>query len=194
MNLLLALIQWAALIVVRVILIVLGFAVVAAAIPFRVLAVSLSDGRTIINLPRWAWLWGNDFDGLTGDKRGWWAANTAFGWPVDSFCAMWWWAAVRNPVNNMRLVPGISCPVGQCLITYRGHHAVEDKPGLGGWQLVTAKRHGGRSRWYGFYLVHEWSATRALVVRIGYKIKPAHAGSDEPAKGMTFKLNPWKEI
>ena len=190
----LAMLQWAVLLVVRVVLIVAGLPVVAVAIPFRVSSVSASDGRAIVNLPRWAWLFGNDYDGLQGDKRGWWTDNTPFGWPVDSFASMWWWAAIRNPVNNLRFVPGISCPVSECLITYRGHYSVEDKPDRGGWQFVTARRIGGVSRWYGFYLVHQWSDTRAFVIRIGYKIKPSHQGSDEPAKGMTFKLNPWKEI
>lgn len=194
MNIVLALTQWVVLIALRVMLIVLGLPIVALAIPFRVHALSASDGRPVVNLPRWAWLWGNDFDGLLGDKRGWWADNTPFGLPADSFLSMWWWAAIRNPVNNLRLVPGISCPVSECHIAYQGHYTVEDKPNLGGWQFVAARRIGGRSRWYGFYFVHEWSATRAFVIRIGYKIKPSHQGSDEPAKGVTFKLNPWKEI
>lgn len=189
-----AVVSWCLLILVRLLGIVAGLLVVALAIPFAVPGYSLSDGRRITNLPRWAWLFGNDFDGLLGDKRLWWAANTPFGWAVDSFLAMWWWAAIRNPVNNMRLVPGLSCPVAECVITYRGAHTVEDKPGLGGWQFVRAQRKGGRSRWYGLYWVHEWSATRALVLRLGYKIKPSHAGSQEPAKGLTFKLNPYKAI
>lgn len=192
MHLLLALTQWTALLAVRLLLILLGFFVVAAAIPFRKLQRSKSDGRSIINLPRWAWLWGNDYDGLLGDKRGWWVDNTPFGWRVNSFAAMWWWAAVRNPVNNLRLVAGISCPVSECSISYAGDRTVEDKPGRGGWQFVIAERR--TSVWYGFYLVHEWSATRAFVIRVGYKIKPSHAGSSEPPKGVTFKLNPWKEI
>lgn len=194
MNLALALIQWAALIVVRVLLIVFGLPIVALAIPFRAPAASVSDSRKIVSLPRWAWLWGNDFDGLLGDKRGWWVENTPFDWPADSFAAMWWWAAIRNPANNLRLVPGISCPVSECLITYRGHYTVEDKPNMGGWQFVAARRRGGQSRWYGFYFVHEWSATRAFVIRVGHKIKPSHMGGGEPGKGMTFKLNPFKEI
>lgn len=194
MNLMLALAQWAALIVVRAILILAGLLVVAVAVPFRVPVASLSDGRPIINLPRWAWLWGNDFDGLLGDKRGWWADNTPFGWPVDSFAAMWWWAAIRNPVNNLRFVPGLNCPVADCMISHAGQYVVEDKPGMGGWQFVAARRLDGVSRWYGFYLVREWSPRRALVIRIGYKIKPSHVGTGEPAKGVTFKINPFKEI
>ena len=81
-------------------------------------------------------------------------------------------------------VPGV--------IGYRGQYTVEDKPGMGGWQFVWAEQEG--ARWYGFYLVHEWSITRALVVRLGFKVKPSHAGRDEPAKGMTFKVSPWKAI
>ena len=189
---LLAAAQWTTLIILRVALILLGLPIVALAIPFRRASVSASDGREIVNLPRWAWLWGNDFDGLLGDKRGWWADNTPFGVAVDSFLAMWWWAAVRNPVNNLRLVPGISCPVTDCLIEYRGDYTVEDKPGQGGFQFVIAHRRS--STWYGLYWVHEWSATRAFVVRLGYKIKPSHALSGEPPKGMTFKVNPWKAI
>ena len=71
----LALLQWAVLLVVRVALIVLGLMVVAVAIPFAVPGLSVSDLRPIVNLPRWAWLFGNDYDGLDGDKRYWWADN-----------------------------------------------------------------------------------------------------------------------
>lgn|SRR3990167_8955588 len=192
MHFLLAITQWAVLLLARVVLILLGLIIVAAAIPGRSLSRSRSDGRPIINLPRWAWLWGNDYDGLLGDKRGWWVDNTPFGWKVNSFAAMWWWAAIRNPVNNLRLVSGGNCPVSECSISYAGDRVVEDKPGMGGWQFVVAERR--TSAWYGFYLVHEWSATRAFVLRIGFKIKPSHAVSAEPPKGMTFKINPWKEI
>lgn len=184
--------QWAWLVAARLLAIVAGLVVVAVALPFRVPGVSVSDGRAIVNLPRWAWLWGNDFDGMLGDKRGWWADNTPFGWPVDSFAAMYWWAAIRNPANNMRLLSWFSAPIVGSVIGYRGQYTVEDKPGMGGWQFVWAEQEG--ARWYGFYLVHEWSITRALVVRAGFKIKPSHAGKDEPAKGMTFKASLWKSI
>ena len=192
-HLALAALQWTTLIILRLALILLGIPIVALAIPFRRAAVSASGGREIVNLPRWAWLWGNDFDGLLGDKRGWWADNTPFGVAVDSYLAMWWWAAVRNPVNNLRFVPGITCPVSDCTVEYRGNYVVEDKPGQGGFQFVIARKQS--SIWYGLYWVHEWSATRAFVVRLGYKIKPSHAlNPDEPPKGMTFKVNPWKGI
>jgi len=200
--------QWLGLVVLRLVLIVLGLPVVGLAAPFPVAGVSLSDGRPIVNLRRWAWLFGNDFDGLDGDKRNWWADNcdalVLFGLlpllrrlglpigslPVTSWLARWWWAALRNPVNNMRLLPVFSCPVGECLIEHLGAALVEDKPGQAGWQFVAARR-----RWYGLYGVWQLTATRAFVLRLGFKIKPEHAQlAGEPAKGMTFKLNPWKSI
>lgn len=187
-----ALVQWAGLLLARLACILLGLVVVALAIPFRGPDYSESDGRAIANLPGWAWLWGNDYDGLLGDKRGWWAANTPFGVAVDSFLAMWVWAALRNPANNMRFLSAFSAPIIGSIIAWHGDYVVEDKPGLGGWQFVIVENAG--KRWFGFYLVHEWSATRALVVRIGFKVKPDHQGKDEPAKGMTFKINPFKAI
>ena len=184
--------QWGFLLVSNLLLDVLGLFVVAATIPFRVSGVSGSDGRPIVNLPRWVWLFGNDYDGLLGDKRGWWAANTPFGWPVDSFLAMWWWAAVRNPVNNMRFVKLWQAPVKGSTITYKGDYFVRDKPGSAGWQFV--KTENGGKCWYGFYLVHQWSETRAFVIRMGFKVQPDDAGTDGEPKGMTTKINPYKAI
>jgi hypothetical protein len=114
-------VQWVFLLLSGIVLDLLGLFVVAIAIPFRVNGVSGSDGRAIVNLPRWAWLWGNDYDGLQGDNCGWWAANTPFGWPVDSFLAMWWWAAIRNPSNNMRFVSLWNAPVTGSAITYKAN-------------------------------------------------------------------------
>lgn len=212
LAILFASLQWFALLVVRVVLILVGIPLVAVAIPFAVREQSVSDGRAILNLPRAVWLFGNDYDGLLGDKRLWWRDNcdalVLFGLrpllrrlgvaldplPVDSWLACFWWAAIRNPVNNLRLVPGFNCPVSECVIRFLGAAVVEDKPGYSGWQFVAARHAGGRSRWYGFYLVHQWNTSRAFVVRLGYKIKPEHEGTDEPGKGMTFKLNPAKAI
>lgn len=212
LAILFASLQWLALLVVRVVLILVGLPIVAIAIPFARRRLSISDGRPILNLPRWAWLVANDYDGLLGDKRLWWRDNcdalVLFGLrpllrrlgvaldplPVDSWLACFWWAAIRNPVNNLRLVTGFNCPVSECVIRFLGDAVVEDKPSYSGWQFVAARHAGGRSRWYGFYLVHQWNQTRAFVLRLGYKIKPEHEGSDEPGKGMTFKVNPFKAI
>lgn len=186
-----ALFQWVYLLLFRIIGIITGLVVVAFAIPFRKEGVSLSDGRKIVNLPKLAWLWGNDFDGLLGDKRGWWKENTPFGVDVDSFLAMYWWAAIRNPANNMRLLDMFSVPIVGSKITHHGDYVVEDKKGLGGWQFVKVENN---VTYYGFYLVKEITKDRAFVIRLGFKVKPSHQGQDEPRKGLTFKLNPWKQI
>lgn len=177
----------------NIVLVLLGFLIVAVALPFRVEDVSKSDGRYILNLPKWSWLWGNDFDGLLGDGRGWWAENTPFGVAVDSYFAMYVWAALRNPANNKRFTSWYQAPVIGSDITYKGQMVVEDKAGMSGWQFVKAVNSG--KNYFGFYLVHEWSPTRAFVIRFGYKIKPLHAGSTtEPAKGFTTKVNLFKAI
>lgn len=188
-----AALQWTFLLISNIVLDFLGLFIVALAIPFRVDGISASDGRPIVNLPRWAHLWGNDFDGLLGDKRGWWAENTCFGVDVRSFLAMWWWAAIRNPANNMRLYSLWLAPVIGSTITYRGQAVVEDRFDQAGWQFVITENDG--KRWYGFYWVHPWSETRAFVVRLGFKVKPEHQGLlAEPAKGMTTKINVYKSI
>ena len=207
-----ALVQWVALALLRLVLLLVGLLVVAVAVPYAVPGVSLSDQRPIVNLPSWAWLFGNDFDGLDGDKRLWWAINCdalvfwgllpwlrAKGFPVaplpvTSWLARWWWAAVRNPVNNMRLVGLGSCPVSDCAIDFLGHVVVEDKPGQGGWQFVRARHRVGLLRWYGFYFVRVTGPATAVVARFGFKIKPSHQGTTEPPKGMTFKVSLNKDI
>ncbi len=191
LQLLLAVSAWPVLLVLRLALILLGLVVVPLALPFSSRGVSLSDGRDINILPQWAWLWSNDYDGTDGDKRGWWAENTPFGLPVEHFVSRYTWTALRNPVNNLRFTDLGSAPASDLEYTLWGSPAVADKPQEGGFQLVLGTL--GWKAWAGLYYVHEWSATRAFVVRLGFKIRPDHAGQGE-TKGMTFKCNPYKAI
>lgn len=183
--------QWIFLLLANIVLVIVGLFVVALFIPFRVDGVSKSDGRYISNLPKCVWLFGNDYDGLLGDKRGWWAANTPWGLPVDHFISMFTWAALRNPSNNKRFTNMFSATVEGSTITYKGNFKVKDKAGQQGWQFVTTENNG--KKWYGFYLVHLWSDTRAFVIRIGYKVEPSDAGSTD-RQGMTTKINLYKQI
>lgn len=192
--------QWSWQILVRAVLILLGLVVVAIAIPLRVDSVSVSDGRYISNLPSWAWLWGNDHDGLLGDKRFWWRDNTPFGVKVDSFLAMYWWTAIRNPVNNMRHLEWASAPIIGSTINYVGDYVVEDRPNEGGWHFTETIN--GKRTYYGFHAVWEWKGwlrkltkyDRGFVLRLGFKVKPEHRGQDEPRKGLTFRCIPWKKL
>lgn len=191
LNVSMAICQWVFLLACNIVMDLVGLFVVAIAIPFKVDDISKSDGRQIVNLPRWVWLFGNDYDGLLGDKRGWWAENTPFGWPVDHFVSMYTWAALRNPVNNMRLTNLFSAPVQGSAITFKGKEHVRDDKDSAGWQFVTTENSG--KKWFGFYLVYLWSDTRAFVIRLGFKVEPKDAGSTE-RQGMTTKVNPWKAI
>ena len=100
--------------------------------------------------------------------------------------------SIRNPANNLRFLDAFSAPIIGSQIRYRGRYTVEDKLGLDGWQFVLAEQDG--RRWFGFYLVRCWNDQRAFVIRLGFKIKPEHEGMNEPRKGLTFKINPYKEI
>lgn len=72
--------------------------------------------------PRWAWLWSNDEDGV---HPGWYAAQFP-NW--GSWKVTFAWTAVRNPVNNLRFVWGVSGthrPLWYREFTFRGepHYA-----------------------------------------------------------------------
>lgn len=189
--------QWSWLLAFDIFFNVLGLFMVAIGIPFARWDVSVSDGRAILNLPRWLHIWGNDFDGLLGDKRGWWAANTPFHVDVNSFLAKWWWAAIRNPSNNMRRYSMFSAPIRGSKFAYVGDYEVEDDVEGGGMQFVKATSKAGKN-YYGFYWVKEWhnsgDVKRCLMIRIGFKVFPRHAGTDEEPKGLTYRLNPWKKL
>lgn len=186
--------EWFFLILIRLVLILAGLVVVPLALPFREMGTSVSDGRRIVVLPKWAWLWSNDFDGAQGDKRGWWKEHAPFGLGAAHWFSMFVWLAIRNPVNNLRRTDWYSCPVSECDIWFAGKETVEDKPGMTGWQFVTAEHFKSESQWHGFYLVHPWTGFHAFVIRVGFKIKPSHEGTLEPRKGFTVRINPWKSI
>lgn len=198
--------QWLLLFPVRVVLILLGALVVPLALPFaRTLGTAVPFTQApgnwqLVVLPAWAWLWSNDRDGALGDKRGWWHLNAPFDLGAYHWFSKLWWLALRNPSNNMRFTPLFGCPVMECDYRYWGDENVEDRPGQGGrrFLLATHKRTG--RRYYGFYGVWQWTATRALVVQIGFKGEPKDWAEDytsDPSRqwaGMTFEINPWKEI
>lgn len=189
----LAAIQWVAILIIRSSLILLGLFIVPIGILCKQEDKSVSDGRKIVNFPKWLWVFGNDYDGLQGDKHGNWADATPFNLPVDHFYSMWVWAAIRNPVNNMRRLKPFYCPANKCAFEYIGDKIVEDKPGLGGFRFTIATL--GSMSWYGLYFVKEWSLTRACVIQLGFKIKPSHAGDPKAKeKGLTFEFAPYKFI
>jgi hypothetical protein len=198
--------QWAVFLPLRVFLILLGWLVVPLALPFLTVqgppvAFTQAPGFwSLARLPAWAWLWSNDRDGALGDKRGWWHLNAPFGLGAYHWFSKLWWLAIRNPANNMRFSPWFSCPLTECDFRYWGDESVEDRPGQGGQRLLLATHKTTGRRYYGFYGVWQWSATRALVIQLGFKPEPSDWADDystDPTaqwKGLTFEVNPWKSI
>ena len=87
-----------------------------------------------------------------------------------------------------------SAPIRGSIFDYVGDYEVEDDPGKGGMQFVKCTAVGTGKSYYGFYFVWQWNALRCLMIRIGFKVFPRHAGTDEEPKGLTYRLNPWKKL
>lgn len=69
---------------------------------FSTLGPLLPSGEQLWHWPHWAWLWDNDENGVDPN----WFKDAHPKWPVA------WrefvWTALRNPVNNLRYVRGVS--------------------------------------------------------------------------------------
>lgn len=187
---------------------IVGLFAVAIGLFFVEDQISNSDGRPIVNLPKWLWIFGNDADGVNGDKRLWWDKNcdnlVLFGLlPMlrtkgfninkltsNDYISRWWWAAIRNPSNNLRFVDWLSCPIQQCQMFYFGNKEVSDKLGKEGWQIVIGKHDLSWKWWIGWYWVHRYTnSTNGLRVRMGYKIKPEYNIDQTKGYAISIILN-----
>lgn len=145
------------------------------------------------HLPRCAWPWGNEEDGINGDNRGWyWYTYCPEWWP--NWFRSWWWLVVRNPANNAkRYWLGFDVR-SKKIETIAGQDYVRDDLRSTGWQLVKAGRR------FHLYVVKRYgSSTRALVIELGNKFQVRHNGVRyaDPRdywKGFTFEVNPYKDI
>lgn len=114
--------------------------------------------------PRWAWLWGNEEDGVTGPD--WWAEQNADK-PIERRAFIW--SALRNPVNNLRFVPVIHPVIDPSRIRFIGN---DDDPPYG----TGEKRLQWAFTWQGIFsgFALRWQATakRHFSVRVGWKLLP----------------------
>jgi hypothetical protein len=151
-------------------------------------------------LPGWASPWDNVFDGVTGDKRGWfanWCAERGYG----PFMQRYIWTAIRNPANFLsRVLCGID--VSHCEISkIAGADEVEADQGKPGWQVLTATDEFGR-RYFRLFaeLIYPFSSTHHFLLDVGWKIKLEHNNikyEDPPSerwKGCVMTISPWKEL
>jgi hypothetical protein len=193
-----------------------GLFINAVTIPFRRLDDDMSNdgeprqysqfpehGRwNRFRLPRWALWWDNPYDGLTGDKRGWWANECRkAGRTEHAFISMYIWSALRNPANYFsRKITG--CDVSDCVVYMRaGNAAIIDDTGRSGksWQWLEAVDGKGRA-YPSLYGVIPYGKSKMVYFRIGWKINLSHNGTPKDAreqdrfKGNTLRLNFFKDI
>lgn len=55
-----------------------------------------------LHFPKWAWIWDNQEDGVCPYTY----MRENLPWSISRVC--FYWTALRNPVNNLRYVPGVS--------------------------------------------------------------------------------------
>lgn len=183
--------------------------ITAIALPFRVehpeTDTPFTDPRftaqgfhRMVTLPKWALWWDNIYDGMWGDKRGWWDNETG---DCTSFKSMWLWNGVRNPANYFgRHIKGID--VTRCRITkLAGQDVVEADEGLPGWQFLLATRDDGKTYHRLFMEIPWWfNSTKIFLLDIGWKIKLSHndvevdAPPQDRFKGSVFTISPWKNL
>lgn len=190
-----AVISWVVWAAIRLVMVVIGFFVVAVALPFRTYEpVTDPDKqaypeRKIVHLPKWAWLWDNDAEGMMSWMDEW--PEMCWNGKPDSFLSMWQWAAWRNPANNMRFVRGLAVYLPEAHsfeLWGKEHVADKDYVNGKGWQFVKCK--GKYFTYYGFYWVGE-----KYYCRLGHKFDPRHFKPDyldatlerKHWKGMTFR-------
>lgn len=121
--------------------------------------------------PKWAWVYGNEEDGVEG--AAWWQAAKAK-WP--KWLRTYWWSAIRNPVNNDRFVYPLGIIIDPAKIKSWGN--VTDSP-----QDDEAREQTLRFRWCytvqgpfsGFWArVPVWKQ-RYFNIRCGWKLLPKDA-------------------
>jgi hypothetical protein len=93
--------------------------------------------RTVLQFPRWAWLWNNQEDGVDGLRGGdsaqaWWKDRTS-NWSDRK--RVYVWSAFRNPVDSLRLVPLLNPNLDPARVRFVGMDH-EPAKGEAGWYFA----------------------------------------------------------
>jgi len=157
----------------------------------------------LVRLPSWLLWWDNQYDGLLGDKRGYWNDQCLkkYNKSSDSPWCMWLWTAVRNPANYFgRNV--ISMDVARCRVEkVWGDDVVIEEPGKQCRQFLKATRDDGKEfcRMFISWAL-PFNKERAFMLDIGYKIKLSHneltldAPDKDRLRSPVFVISPWKTL
>jgi len=106
------------------------------------------------------WLWGNEEDGVTGAE---WYRIAHAKWSHARLARNWYF---RNPVNNLRYAPWITCKLDASKIRFKG--TADSAAGEPGWFLC----------WQGIYANFYYArriGKKLFYFRIGWKTEPKDA-------------------
>ena len=205
-----AAITWIGMFLAQLALVLIGPVVVAVGLMFRKTDPSTEKHFTTFNtdrvwvyedLPNWLKWYQNIEDGLRGDHRGWWDANS-FGKDSSKLFNMFWWSAIRNPANYFKRFV-IGCDIRQySFVKLAGKDHVRDDFASTGFQIIKAVPKTEKvkvPRFMLYYVKRYGNSNRALVIQLGNKIKLEHNTAVEQDeydyfKGFTFEVNPFKDI
>lgn len=168
---------WILMFVIKTSLIILGWILVPIAVYRKAYKAELSTntyGATRIIkqfTDKWMWLWSNWEDGICE------------GFQYKTFDKEWkqiiWWSCLRNPVNNLRLVPVLSCMIDPSKIKSIGTYDKDPVPHL-------------YFCWHGMYSCLSWQFIALGKLRrlwIGFKLYPTDVqglGQSHRARGAVF--------
>lgn len=175
-----ALIVWAIVFILRLVVIMVGLFVV----PFAIPKFKFTGQWELIRLAKWADPWDNPKDGILGDTRlHYWLQGDQYPAWLEGrdWLKAYWWMAIRNPANNFsRFYRLIGCNLadsGEITILAFG----------GSWEFTKVK--GKRFSYWGFYKL-----TDKREVKLGHKIRSKYIGAswvEDPLrawKGFTFRV------
>lgn len=121
---------------------------------------------------KWAWLWSNDEDGVTGHPE--WQERYKDSPRWGAFR----WSAIRNPSNNLRFVKGLSFKIDPARVGSVGNSADPAKrmpvdaqplPGVTKWAFTWQLPYAG------VVYRRQLTDTRHFQIRLGWKLLPKDA-------------------
>lgn len=179
--------SWILFYILRVLLIILGWIVVPIVVAFKAYKKRPNSSVETVNYDfTWNWVnavWGNYEDGI---------ANDTYVKFESMFMRILYWSCFRNPVNNLRIAPYLSCKInprdvrfigsfGRCTkeISWHAYHLCKDLNPEGKFYRDIMKYDTKVPQWYfawhGFYSCFYWTFMFRGQLRrlwIGWKIYP----------------------
>lgn len=143
-------------------------------------------------LPSWAWIWGNDEDGLDGPP---WYQKKHPDWS-KSF-RRYAWLGWRNRVHNLRELSWIKMRLVSSKVRFVGSD-LDITPSNARFQNSNVIWH---LAWQGFvragfWLIWAWGEERHFRIFVGWKVRPSHSlmveGYALNGVGFGSQLLPWR--